>query len=267
RAARDLEKILDLKFYVKTLQGYDLTRSATMIARAARLMFAELDQAIMEIAEWQGKDSSEITIGGLPLARSTILPQTLSRLSRARPKMRIRVVEGPYSDLLHALRHGEIDVVVGALRFPPPADDVVQETLFKDRLGVFAGPNHPLAHKGKLNIDDLALYPWVMPHSETPTRAIFERFMAALATPEHRNVIETSSMVLVRSLLQDNEHLTMLSVNQMHFDEDAGSVCRLPVELEDAPRPIGVTSRTDWHPTSAQSEFLEILREVSLTFG
>ena len=267
RVARELEKVSDMPLYARTPTGFDLTRAATVLARAARLTFAELDQAIAEVAESRGQDAAAITLGGLPLARSTILPLALSRMARARPMMRMRVVEGPYGDLLHALRHGEIDLLIGALRDPAPAEDVAQEELFRDRLGVFAGPAHPLAGGASVIDADLARYPWVVPRPGAPTRAAFDAFAARLGLAGGRTVIETSSMVLVRSLLQDGEHLTMLSVNQMRFEEERGSVRRLPVALGDTPRPIGLARRRDWHPTAAQSEFIGLLRDVSASFG
>lgn len=267
RVARELEKVSGMVFFARTLQGLDLTRPAAILARAARLTFAELDQAIAEIAELRGAEASAVAIGGLPLAHATILPLALSRMTRARPSMRFHVVEGPYNDLLHALRHGEIDLLIGALRDPDPADDVAQEELFRDRLGIYAGPVHPLTGARVISEFDLARHPWVVPHPGAPTRAAFDAFAARLGPAGGRNVIETGSMVLVRSLLQDGDHLTMLSVNQMRFEEDRGSVIRLPVALGDAPRPIGLTRRRDWHPTAAQSEFIDLLRAVSAGFG
>lgn len=208
RAARDLEAVAGETFYRRRPHGYDLTPAGLSVARAARLMFAELDQALAEIAAWRGAEASAIRIGALPLARSTMLAEALSRLGRARPGMRIEVIEGPYDDLLNALRDGRIDILLGALRSPTPAPDVAQEELFPDRLGIFAGPDHSLAH----GPGDPGDFPWVLSRTGTPTRAFFDAYAAARGW-RLPGVIETSSPVLVRSLLQDGAHLTMLSVN------------------------------------------------------
>ncbi len=255
RAARDLEVVAGEALYRRTPHGFDLTPAGRAVARAARLMFAELDQALAEIAAWRGAEASAIRLGALPLARSTMLAEALSRLGRARPGMRVEVIEGPYDDLLNALRDGRIDILLGALRSPSPAPDVTQEELFSDRLGIFAGPDHPLTRAP----GDPGDFPWVLSRAGTPTRAFFDAYAAARGW-RPPGVIETSSPVLVRSLLQDCAHLTMLSVNQMRFDAERGSVVRLPVDLDDPPRPIGMAMRRDWRPTAAQGECVELLR-------
>ncbi|MBV0912171.1 LysR family transcriptional regulator [Anianabacter salinae] len=263
RAARDAEAVVGVPLWTRSPTGVTLTRAARQIARAARLCFAELDQARQEIAAWRGEEAARLTIGALPLARSTVLPLALSELAAQRPGMRLRVVDGPYDDLLAALTSGGIDVMVGALRDPAPPGDVVQEPLFQDRLGVFAGPGHPLAD-GSASRDALLACPWIVPRPGTPTRAIFDRFMDGAVPP---NLIETSSMVLVRNLLQQGTHLTMLSINQMRLDADHGLVVRLPAPLDDPPRTIGLTLRRGWRPTGAQAEALGILRIAARGFG
>ena len=122
---------------------------------------------------WDG-DISEIRIGSLPLARSQILPEAINALTRKRPEVRVSVVDGPYGDLLHGLRHGRLDLIIGALRDPVPVNNVVQETLFEDALAVAARAGHPLAGSDRVTIPDLASYPWVVPEPGIPTREHFD---------------------------------------------------------------------------------------------
>ena len=65
--------------------------------------------------------------------------------------------------------------MVGALRDPPPIDDVVQEPLFDDPLSIVARRGHPLTLRRTVTPADLIAYPWVAPAEETPARAVFDR--------------------------------------------------------------------------------------------
>ncbi len=262
RTARDLEQATGLGLFVATPKGVALTRPAEALARAARLMRAELDQAASEIEAWHGVERGSLSIGALPLARATVLPRALARFSAARPDMRVRVLEGPYGDLLHALRDGTLDMMVGALRTPAPEADIVQRPLLEDRLGIFAGLSHPLARAARLAPRDLAGAPWVVPAHGTPTRAFFDLFAARIGGAAPLRIIETSSMILVRGLLRQGDHLTMISASQMRVDADLGAVVSLPVDLDDTPRPIGLTCRRDWRPTAAQAHMLALLGEL-----
>ena len=103
---------------------------ALRLAQAARLAFAELDQAASELAALAGHEVGRIVIGSLPLSRSGFLPAALLRFRELRPSFPFEVIDGRYDELLGGLRRGEIDMMVGALRIPQPIPDIQQERLF-----------------------------------------------------------------------------------------------------------------------------------------
>jgi len=264
RTARELEKVSGLALYRESESGYEPTAAARILIRAAKLAFYELDQALDELSSWRGANSGRIVVGALPLSRSAFLPQAINRMTPVYPDIDIHVIDGPYDDLLNGLRHGEIDLMLGALRDPPPADDVTQTRLFDDRLGIFCGPGHPLSERHDIPLAHLTQYPWVLPRQGTPTRDQASAFFHAKNLPDPTRVIETSSMVLARGLLADSDRLTMMSVSQAQVEIGHGAMQPLPVEIGDTPRPIGITQRIDWQPTQVQDRFLTVLKEVAM---
>lgn len=258
RSARDLEKITGLELFQRAAFGVRPTRPARILARAAQLALSELSQGLDEIHN-DDAGGGLIRVGSMPLAKAHVLPRALNRLLIDRPDVRVRVVEGPYDDLLHALRHGEVDLLIGALRDPAPVDDVVEEELFSDPLAVVARHGHPLTTAPEITIEALARYPWVVPIPGAPSRAAFER----LFDPPPTRLIETGSVIMIRELLTGSNHLTLMSAHQMRREEEARILTRLPFDLEGTVRKIGLTIRRGWIPTRTQSAFLDHLREVS----
>jgi len=263
RLARHLESISGTELYRKDPQGIHLTEAADTLARCGRLAFAELRQGLEEVDLWRGIESSVITIGTLPLARSVVLPSALNEIAAKRPGVGISVIDGPYNDLLHALRHGEIDLMIGALREPVPIDDVVQDELFRDRLGIYAGPTHPLAGKDRVTTAELVSFPWVVPRQGTPTRTHFDRLFRDWGVRLPDTLIESSSLILIRGLLAGSHRLTLISSHQVREEEKLGLLRRIPIQLTGTERAIGMTKRRDWLPTSTQSALIESLRTVS----
>ncbi len=260
RAARDMERLAGLKLFIRTSRGIHLTPAAGELAKSAQLAFAELDQGIAELGEWRGVDTGHLNVGTLPLARSFILPAAINELGRTRPEVTISVIDGPYDDLLHGLRHGEIDLLIGALRDPPPIEDVVQEPLLLDVLAVVARAGHPLADKDEIGIDDLLAYPWVVPRPGTPTRGRFEALFEKAGQGRPASLVETSSLILVRGLLLDSDRLTLISAHQVRHERLSGQLVALPFDMSGSERAIGFTTRRDWRPTATQSLFLDLLR-------
>lgn len=261
RAARDLERLLEISLFDKTSHGIVLTRIGELLAKYAKLMFAELEQGFSEVEELQGTDTGGIVVGTMPLARTFILPTAINALLRTHPEVRISVVDGPYADLLHGLRHGEIDLLIGALRNPVPADDVVQEALFEDPLAVVVRTGHPLTQRERVTMSELTGYPWAVPRRGTPTRDHFEALMEGLG-PLPAPPIESSSLVLIRGLLLESDRLTLISTHQIRHEQQLGLLTPLAVEMPRIMRPIGLTLRRDWRPTPTQQRFLSCLQEA-----
>jgi LysR family transcriptional regulator, regulator for genes of the gallate degradation pathway len=240
-----------------------LTEAAQALVRHAQLAFAGLRHGSAEIREWLGLDTGEIAVGCLPLARTYVLPTALNALAKDKSRIDVRVLTGPYDDLLYRLRHGEIDILVGALRDPVPIGDIVQTAYFHDPLAVLARAGHPVTKMNVVTSEDLMAYPWVLPPEGTPARAYFEKAFGAAGKAGRPGVTETSSMVLVRGLLMESDRLTVLSAHQMRHEIKLGQIAALPVDLRGSTRPIGVTVRAGWRPTATYMAFLNHLRAAS----
>jgi len=121
---------------------------------------------------------------------------------------------------------------------------------------------HSLTGTRKPSVEVLARQSWVLPAVGTPTRQHFERIFTekGLAAPEP--AVEASSLIAVRGLLLENDMATLISRHQVRYEEAAGLLEAVKLDLGDTARPIGITTRANWVPTRLQGEFIAILREV-----
>ncbi|RBP79651.1 LysR family transcriptional regulator [Marinomonas rhizomae] len=266
RAARDLERLLGVVLFEKNSLGTSATKAAQTLAKATKLAFSELRQGIYEINALQFKDVSTITIGSMPLARMTILPKSILQFNERHPDVNINVTEGPYTDLLHHLRQGDIDIILGALRYPTPADDVVQEELWAPPLSVVARKDHPLMEKNTISAKDLTEFAWVVPAKDTPTRQAFEAIFNDADIPLPTRLVESSSQILIRELLIESDRLTLISAHQVEREINIELLNVINFPLDHTRRPIGLCVRKSWLPTVTQSHFLSLLRDISERF-
>ncbi len=173
-------------------------------------------------------------------------------------------MEGPYLKLLRDLRHGQLDFIIGALRNPPPHDDIIQETLFEDPLAIVVRKGHPLSKLANITLKNTLNYPWIAPPKQTPTGTYLHN-MLHISDMEHTPVkVVSSSLVLVRGMLLAGDYVTITSVNQIRFELENKSLVALSIELPNSTRPIGLTFRKDWQPTPTQNLFLDIIRKIHL---
>ncbi len=264
RAVTQLEQEAGQLLFNRTPSGVVPTPACRQVAKSAMLAFAELDQASAELAELDGREAGRIVVGALPLARSVILPRALAGFRRLRPVLPIIVNDGPYDDLLRGLRRGENDVIIGALRDPLPAPDIVQEPLFEDRLLVVAAPDHPLVELRDVDPDRIAGSKWVVPRAGSPSRAQFDAFFAEVTgRVGPGSTIEAGSILLMRELLRGGEFLGCISGQQAEAEIANGLLAKIDLAWDWPGRPIGLAYRLDWTPTPAQSDLLQQLREAA----
>lgn len=259
RAAKDLEARIGVALFRRSAKGVDTRKPGRLLARYAELAFAEIRQGFEEVSELRGNMMSRVAVGCLPLARAELLPKAIDQLLNIYPDAKVSILDGPYGEQLHALRCGQIDWIVGALRCPPPTTDIVQRQLFEEPLSIVVRSRHPLLDKLAPDAATLANLEWIAPAKHTPTRDLFESFFArdGVATP--RRIIECNSLAATRGLLQHSNRAALLSPVQIRGDLVTNKLAVLGQPLPGTRRPIGITVRADWEPTSVQFKFSEIL--------
>lgn len=259
RATTMLEQAAGTAFIQRTAHGLIITRAGAQLAQAGRLALAEMEQARADLGALDGREVGRITIGALPLSRSSWLPRAILAFRRQRPGLPVQIIDGRYDELLLSLRRGEIDFVLGALRLPSPIEDVEQERLFDDEAVIVARRDHPLAATPNPTRAQLLSYPWVMPRRSTPLRAILDGFIGPDGAAD---LVETSSVIMQREILRLGDHIGGLS--RLQAQVESATLTILPVRLDGAMRAIGVTTRKGWEPTQAQRDFLVLLRRTAV---
>ncbi|GAB4272876.1 MAG: LysR family transcriptional regulator [Pararhodobacter sp.] len=261
RSARSLEEAAGVPFFRATASGVELTPAAQAFTLGAKLALAEIRQGIEEIGRELGNDRGTFALGSLPLARTTIVPAATHRMVEATQGAQITVVDGRYPELLRSLREGDIDCLIGALRSPLPADDVTQEHLFHDELVIVTHPDHPLAGRDDVSLEETLNYPWVAPPRSTPGGTYLFETLRINERPQTPVRVVSSSLIMLRGMLAEGPYVSIISRHQIAPEIRAGHMIPLSIALKGHKRSIGLTYRTSWRPTATQARFLELLRE------
>ena len=243
---------------IAALIAYQLTRDGFRV-ETARTGTEALDAVGREIPDLVVLDRMLPGLSG---------DEVLARLRREHPYIDVSTLEGPYDDLAAALRCGDIDLMLGALRGPDSGGELLEETLFIDQLSIIVRADHPLTGRKNVALEDLLAYGWVMPRKGTPTRHLIESAIVARALPMPEHVVETSSLVVLRGLLMETDYVTPLSRHQVFLEERHGMLAPLPIELGETRRPIGITRRAGGSiPPAAEllaSELRQVIAEKGL---
>lgn len=260
RAVADLSVALGQLLIDRRGRSLALTPAGERRARGFGLAMAELRAGMAEVAAWQGKAGGRIAVGAMPLSRARWLPEAIARFIRQHPGVDVMVHEGSHLELAGPLRHGEIDLMLGALREVTLVEDLVQEAVFEDCPVLVMRAGHPLLSAAD-RAEAMFAYPWLLPGRETPLRRYWENMVRAMGREVPHVGIECGSTMMIRQLLLSGDGLTLLSPDQVSVELENGVLAALPTPVP-VTRTIGITTREGWRPTQTQAAFVELLREV-----
>jgi LysR family transcriptional regulator of gallate degradation len=244
-AVRELEDSIGVALFERTARGMMPTPAGAALALRLKRALAEIRHAAADIASLRGITQGTVTVGALPLGRTRLLPESIAVAAARYPGLRIATMEGTFETLAAALRAGDLDFILGALRLPGHASDLQGEPLAVDELAIVARAGHPFAARRRVSAADLTAAQWILPRANTPNRMLFERAMAKAGLPAPGVRVETSDLAVLRGVLANSDLLTAISPRQLSYELSAGLLARLVAPLPDMRRVIGITRRAD----------------------
>ncbi|MES2987849.1 MAG: LysR family transcriptional regulator [Pseudomonadota bacterium] len=256
RAARDLEGNLRKSLYYRTAAGVMVTPAGIEFGRRIKLATQEVEWGIKEIDAAQGSFNAQIAIGAMPFGGSVMLASVLDEFITAHPRADVKIVNESAPEMLKSLRAGNVDFVLGLVQ-ETTAADLVNQSLAKTPYTIVARRGHKLLRQGKVTVDDLLQYDWVVGTAGAARRACFERLFSGGPGPSAS--IATCSLPIIRHLLARSDRLTLMTSYELKHEDD--TLAQVPFgPIEPAPS-IGITLRAGWLPTKIHLDFIELLRK------
>jgi LysR family transcriptional regulator of gallate degradation len=258
-----IEAGLGVALFEHTPQGMRKTAAGEYLVLRAKRALAELRHIEDDLAALKGRTEGRVVVGALPLGRTAILPRAIAAVLRQHPQLRFATVEGPFDTLAYALRAGDIDFMLGALRPAGYAADLVGEALLTDCVSVIARAHHPLAARTGLRACDLMQSQWILSNPGTPARMLFDLSFCAAQLAPPREAVETSDLAVLRGLLLHSDMITAISARQLQYEISAGILTVLDIQLPHTCRVIGITQRAESRPSPGALVLMEAIRAMA----
>ncbi|MGW2253200.1 LysR family transcriptional regulator [Kitasatospora sp. NPDC001660] len=145
-------------------RGIRLTEAGTLLADQAAELLAQVERVMATMAQHHGVVTGNLTIAAFPTAARALLPPVLRALRARYPDLTVSAREQEPYEAIPAVRRGLLDLAVGEdwtddpLALPQGLD---HRALLDDTYDVALPPEHRLAGRPALSLDDLGDEDWI----------------------------------------------------------------------------------------------------------
>jgi DNA-binding transcriptional LysR family regulator len=151
-------------------RGVTLTAAGQTLVGHAEGILAQLEAAEEALEAISGLRGGRLRMASFPSAGATLMPRAIAAFRTAYPGVELSLAEGEPEEIAPRLRGGELDL---ALLFEfdgesPLGERATRVELLEDPMFLALPPEHPLAARRALRLEDLAGQAWVQTSESSP---------------------------------------------------------------------------------------------------
>jgi len=151
---KNLEEDYGVKLFERNAGAVELTDAGSSLLRHANAILVHLDEARKELKSPKNlKTSGPLKIAGSYAASALVLPSLLVNFKNKHRDSSIILRTGTTREVKSMLLNSTVEIAL--LNELPVNPEFASEPFRKEKLVVFAAPNHPLAKKKRLTLSDL----------------------------------------------------------------------------------------------------------------
>lgn len=173
---RQLEERLGIKLFHRTTRRVTLTPAGEIFLRHAFEILGGVDRAVTHARSISGEDSGTISVSGVHIALSHVLPSIIAEFRSRYPAVTVDVQPMGTAEQLKMIQAGKVQVAF--IRPTSAAGFMKMEHLLKEGFVAVLPVGHPLAQKADLSIRDFAGEP-IIAYAPTVGASYHHLVMAA----------------------------------------------------------------------------------------
>lgn len=196
-----LERDMGVELLVRDRRGVRLTVAGEVLYRHAARILAAVDDAEAEMQLLSGLRAGRLRIGAGAPTGPVRLAHALEAFKAAYPAVEVTVTDAGTDELLRRLGAAELDAAIVSRApdsLPPDLDGLL---ITSERFVAVLSPRHPLAHRRRVRLAELAHEPVVTYARGAGIRAAVEEAFAAAELGAPTIAAETMDPVMLLDLV------------------------------------------------------------------
>jgi DNA-binding transcriptional LysR family regulator len=260
-----LEREAGTTLVQRNARGVRLTDAGEALVRHAEAIMARLAEAEAELEAIAGLRGGRLRMATFESAASTLMPLAIAAFREQHPAVELSMSLAEPEDSVPLLRSGDLDLAIVFDTASVPVDaSLDRRHLLEDPMYLALPRDHPLAHRRRVRLDDLAGEPWVAGSAGCECNRLLARACAA-AGYEPRIEFQTDDYTAMQGFVAAGVGVSLIAELGLRTVRDDIVVRDLG---RDTPaRQIYAATLADGYRAPATQAMLEILDAVASSYA
>jgi len=266
RSIATLERELGVRLFDRSKNGVRPTAyGELLLRRGAALLEGETDLR-RELQLLAGLEVGSLCVGAGPFPSEISVADAVGRLLRRHPSLTVELLCSDPDEIARGVLAGQFDVGIGNPRAIADTPRLRYEPLPQHRAYLACRPEHPLAGRRGLTLDDVLRYPMATTILPGPQGAAAARGTGAGRLDEaagvFRPAVHVNSLPLARRIACGSDALFPATAAMLAPDLAAGKLVALDFHTPEMQTAYGIITLAGRSLAPVTLAFLDLLREV-----
>lgn len=256
-AIRRLEEEIGAPLFDRSQKSPTLTEAGEVVHDYAQRILALRDQARASVAELRSLKRGRVRIGANESTSLYLLPQVILAFREHHPEVKVEIYRQVSERLPREVLERNVDFAV--LAFEPVDRDLESFCVLKDELTLILNPEHPLAKRKSVTVEELGQESFLAHNVRTASRDKVTQVFAEHHTPLNIT-LELATVETIKRFVQLQIGLAFVPRMCVSEELERGSLATIPVEGLTYHRSLWATHRRNATFSHAAEAFLKVLR-------
>ncbi|MBQ6036292.1 MAG: LysR family transcriptional regulator [Lachnospiraceae bacterium] len=240
-----LEEELGVTVFDRGNGKVTLTKQGSEVIQYAKKLVGVYDQLKQDIRDGSSL-KAHLTIGVTHTAESNPIVESLASYGAKNPNVNIKIITDNIKNLYTALKSYEVDLAFVEGRGNDP--DIRYLLLDTDHLVLAVAPDHPLAKKSMVTLNELKKERMILRLPDSGTRNLFIAHLESnnMNINDFNIILEVDNIATIKDLVRQNFGVTVLAQSVCLDEIKKGKIVTLPVENLSMIRDVNIAYPADF---------------------
>lgn len=255
---RALENKFQVTLVERGRRNFALTAEGKAFLEASREIMEVYNNLDRRLHELRDVVAGELRIAAIYSIGLHELPAHLKLFRQRFPDVEVHVEYRRSQQVYSQVLSGDVDL--GLVAYPVKRSGLQIEIFSEDRLVLICHPNHPLAGRKRIKLEDLNGEKFIAFEPDLPTRKVIDKHFRDHGV-EIEHAMEFDNIETVKRAVEIESGVSFVPRNTVQKEVESGLLVALEVEGTKMSRPLGVVTKRNRARSPAHKEFVAALKE------